>query len=181
MIRGLVFDTLLSVSDAALVGAGVLPRMEDFLEHVRYAARGGPHWRDVHGVIPPEMQFDGASSPFSPVYPLLYGRVTTAGITMRAREHDFGYGPGQLQGAPSVGWHRLEDLTREQWDAMYAVGLLDGGLRRVARRHWTAVRKCGERSWRRNGAWFARQGIVTYGDWLGAGMPRPGCRRARGA
>jgi hypothetical protein len=174
MLRALIFDSLLSATDAALVGARVFLRMEDFLEHVRYAARSGPHWRDVHSVIPPEMRFDGASSPFSPTYPLIYGRETTAGITVAAREHDYMYGPARLPGSPTVGSHRLEDVTREQGDAMYAVALLDRGLRRVARRHWTAVRRCGAGPWRRNGAWFARRGIATYTDWLAAGCPRPG-------
>ena len=129
-----------------------------------------PHWKDVAGVIPEDFRYDGASSPFRFLYPLLYDRTTRTAIAIAARVHDYGYGPARLLGSPEVpqGGHlvTLSMLDRSDWDRLYTTALAAMGHSRVARAHYWAVRKFGKRAWHKNGERMKAQGLRNYGDWL---------------
>jgi len=132
-----------------------------------------PHWRDVAAVIPEDYQFDGASSPFRIIYPLIYwSRTTRTAITIAARVHDYGYGPARLHGAPVVAADRslvpLALLDREEWDGLYRSALVAMGHPRIAALHYWALRKVGGHAWRKNAQKMQRKGIKTYADWLTA-------------
>jgi len=125
----------------------------------------------VAAIIPEDFQFDGASSPFRIIYPLIYWRKTTrVAITIASRVHDFGYGPARLHGAPVVTADKsmvpLALLDREEWDDMYRSALTGMGHPRVASLHHWMLRRVGGRAWRKNMRKMHKKNIHAYDEWL---------------
>ena len=130
-----------------------------------------PHWKDVASCIPEDFRYDGASSPFRIIYPLIYwSPYTLADIYIASRIHDFGYGPARLIGSPHVAMgdemHSLSTLNRHQWDEIYRLALLGLHHPRIAAIHHGGLDLLGWLAWQRNDEKFAKRGIITYDNWL---------------
>jgi len=137
---------------------------------VKPRTRTLPHWRDVAAVIPEDFRFDGASSPFSPLYGLIYGRRTRADIMIASRVHDYLYGPARLSGSPYVAagccMRALFTLGREEADAVYRHALFSLGHPIVGKIHYTALRRLGGFAWRANARRMRARGIYSYAQWM---------------
>lgn len=121
-----------------------------------------PTWEQIEAVIPWHYRWDGASSPFRVLYPLIYSETTQADIDLVSRVHDFGYGPARLPGSP-LG---LSALAKADWDAVYRDGLVDRGHPRIAWWHHWALSRFGGRAWIERGEWLRQQGWTCYDDFL---------------
>jgi hypothetical protein len=123
-------------------------------------------WHEIEKYIPWFFRDNGPSTPFVFKLALTLTTVVKWGQNMMAayfrvaREHDFGYAYGRLEGSG------VEHLSKQDWDAHFLTGLTELGFPKLAKmRHW-AVKRFGRRSWNKNGKMMKRMGDVDFPAYL---------------
>lgn len=112
------------------------------------------HWADI-------FQQNGPSSPFRPVYPLIYPRDSHVRKIMWEASfiHDGGYWILRLPGSP------YEHVTRKEWDQAYRNHIRDNGHPIVAAMHYRALRAMGGLAWQRNWRRMVELGYEDLEAW----------------